>query len=292
LKVDVMKSILVATDFSERSDRALRRATLLAKQTGAALALIHVVDDDQPERIVESKREAASQLLYEQSATLRNVDGVTCDAQVVLGAPFAGIVQAVGERAPDLLVIGAHRRQALRDVFIGTTAERTIRSAACPVLMTNSSPVGAYRNVLLTTDLSDGSRSAINSFASLETTGSARTSVVYVFDAPTLGLAMSHSMAKDSKEYYLKKEREDAALKLAQFMDRLGVKRAEHIVRHDNSNPANEILTVAKETEAGLIVVGTRGRSGLAKLLLGSVAEAVLRKAEMDVLAVPPKRYR
>ncbi|RDD62485.1 universal stress protein [Ferruginivarius sediminum] len=287
-----MKSILVATDFSERSDRALRRATMLAKQTGAALSLIHVIDDDQPERIVESERDAASQLLYEQSATLRNMDGVTCDTQVILGAPFAGIVQAVGDRTPDLLVIGPHRRQALRDMFIGTTAERTIRSVACPVLMANSPPVGSYRNVLLTADLSDGSHSAIDSFASLKMAGGARTSVVYVFDAPTLGLAIGHAMPKEDKEYYLKKECEDAARKLAQFMGPLDVELAEHIVRHDNSNPANEILTVAEETEAGLIVVGTRGRSGLAKLLLGSVAEAVLRKAEVDVLAVPPKRYQ
>ncbi|MEW5424839.1 universal stress protein [Amorphus sp. 3PC139-8] len=283
-----MQTIMVATDFSERSERALRRAILLARQFGASITLVHVVDDDQPRRIVESEFEAASRLLDELSGTLADVDGVRCDGQLIVAAPFVGIDQATRDRAPDLLVIGSHRRQVLRDIFIGTTAERTIRSVSCPVLMVNSPPVGPYRNVLLTTDLSDNSRSAIERFASLGIAGRARTEVVYVFEARALGPAMSHTMPKDDKEHRLQGEREDAALQLSQFMSGYDLEVAEQIARHDTSGPANEILTVAKNTQAGLIVIGTQGKSGLARLLLGSVAEEVLRSTTTDVLAVPP----
>ena len=115
-----MKAIMVATDFSERSDRALRRATLLAQQFQAAIVLVHVVDADQPRRIVDSERDEAEALLSELAATLRDADGVNCQTLVILSAPFAGVLQAVEERKPDLLVLGPHRRQVLRDVFIGT----------------------------------------------------------------------------------------------------------------------------------------------------------------------------
>ena len=69
-----MKQIAVATDFSTRSDRALRRAVLLARQRGAALALIHVVDDDQPEYLIKSQRRAAEELLEQTAATIGRVD--------------------------------------------------------------------------------------------------------------------------------------------------------------------------------------------------------------------------
>jgi nucleotide-binding universal stress UspA family protein len=280
---------MVATDFSERSDRAIRRATLLAKQTGGELSLVHVVDDDQPERIVEAEREAASRLLYEQSATLKNIDGIKCHTSVILAAPFDGIVQAAMDRAPDLLIIGSHRRQMLRNIFVGTTAERTIRSVSCPVLMANSPPVGPYRNVLLTTDLSDNAHSAIVRFTSLGISANARTAVVYAFDAPALRLGMSHSLPKDDKEYYVERVRRDAMDRLSQFADTCGLGRSEHIVRHEASNPADEILKVAQDIEAGLIVIGTHGRSGLARLFLGSVAQEILRNATADVLTVPPQ---
>ncbi|EKF41950.1 UspA domain-containing protein [Nitratireductor indicus C115] len=96
----ILKCILVATDFSERSDRAVRRAVLLARQTGAALSLVHVVDDDQPRQIVESEFGMASQLLEEQAKTLESVDGVSCHAEVRLGDAFAGILAAGQEQRP------------------------------------------------------------------------------------------------------------------------------------------------------------------------------------------------
>lgn len=162
-----MPKILLATDFSERSDRALRRATLLAREISASLFLVHVVDDDRPRWIVERERKGAERLLAELARTVQDVDRLTCEASVVLSDPFDGIVQETKNKAPDLLVIGSHRRRLLRDVFVGTTAERTIRSVDCPVLMVNAPPVARYRRVLHATDLSDNSRAAVRGLAGL-----------------------------------------------------------------------------------------------------------------------------
>lgn len=285
-----MKKILMATDFSERSDRALRRATLLARQFEAALLLFHVVDDDQPRRIVDAERQEASTLLRQMAATLGDVDGVACETRVILASPFVGIAQAVADAAPDLLVIGPHRRRVLRDVFVGTTAERTIRSVECPVLMVNAPPAGHYRHVLQTTDLSDGSRDALRRFHALGLGDHAPTSLLYVFDAPALRLAFRYSIPKDDQKHYFEDEQRRAARDLAVFVSSTDLGRLRQIVRHEATQAPHDILQAAREEQADLIVMSTHGRSGLTKMFIGSVTEQVLRTAQIDVLAISPRR--
>ncbi|GGB62459.1 hypothetical protein GCM10011316_38000 [Roseibium aquae] len=285
-----MKTIIVATDFSERSDRALRRATLLARQFEATMLLVHVVDDDQPRRIVDAERDEATKLLRQMAATLRDVDGVNCDTRVILASPFVGIAQAVADATPDLLVIGPHRRQVLRDVFIGTTAERTIRSVACPVLMVNAPPVGSYRHVMLTTDLSEGAAQAAKASVVRDIAHGANACILHVFDAPAIHLAMSHTIPSDAREAYLEDQRKEASRALAAFVKSVDWRSIRQKVRQVRNAPAEEILSTARDDSADLVVVGTHGRSGLARFFLGSVAEAVLRRADRDVLAVPPSQ--
>ena len=283
-----MQRIMLATDFSERSDRALRRTVLLAKAHGAVLDLVHVVDDDRPRRIVDHEAVDARTLLRELAQSLRSADGITCETEVVLSDPFAGIVKAVAEKKPDLLVIGPHRRQILRDAFLGTTAERTIRSVNCPVLMVNGPPVANWRHILLTTDLSDNSKTALQRFAALGLGRDARRSVLHVFDAVALRLAMSDSMPKDDRESYLADQQSEARRDLARFMANFPALQAEIVVRYEETTTAHEIHKAADALNADLIVVSTQGKGALARFFLGSVTEKTLQSATVDVLALPP----
>lgn len=286
-----MTKIMLATDFSERSDRAQRRATLLGRQMGSSLSLVHVVDDDQPRRIVKSECDMASALLQELCSTIKSVDGLQCETRVVLDDPFAGIAAAAIEDQADLLIIGPHRRQMLRDVFVGTTAERTIRSVNCPVLMVNAPPVGAYGRVMFATDFSQQAARAVEACAELGLAHRADTAILHVFDAPAARLAMSHALPADDREAYVGERRDEAARQLAEFVDTIQWHAHHHDLRQilwqDKRGPAEEILKASKDERADLIVIGTRGRTGLSRLLLGSVAEAVLQRADCDVLAVP-----
>lgn len=118
-----MKTIVVATDFPERSDRAIRRAKLLAREFDSRLHLVHVVDDDQAQLIVQVERDASTKLLEELTHTLEEIDAVKCDFRVVLGRPPSGITQAAQDVDAGLIVIGPHRRQLLRYILVGTTAD-------------------------------------------------------------------------------------------------------------------------------------------------------------------------
>jgi nucleotide-binding universal stress UspA family protein len=283
-----MRRIMLATDFSERSDRALRRAAMVARAGGAVLDLVHVVDDDRPTRIVEQEAAEARTMLRALAGTLATGDGLHCETAVVLADPFDGIVQAAAERRPDLLVLGPHRRHILKDAFVGTTAERTIRSVGCPVVMANGPPVAPWRHVLLTTDLSQQSAAALRRFAALGLAPDARRTLLHVFGSPALRLSISESLPDDRRKALLADEAGAARGALAQFLAGVEGLEAEPVVRYDATTFAHEIARAAAAMAADLVVVSTRGRGGLARLFLGSVAAQVLAGATVDVLALPP----
>ncbi|MFN4282880.1 MAG: universal stress protein [Alphaproteobacteria bacterium] len=281
-----MKKILVATDFSERSDRAIRRATLLARQFDAPLTIAHVVDDDQPKRAIVAKQQAAQELLDAYVHSLRDVDGLACETRIAFGDPFLGIIQAAREENADLTIIGPHRRQILKDVFIGTTAERTIRASDRPILMANGVPAGPYRHVLLAVDLSDSSGEAVRAVQEHRFADAVDLSVIHIFDAPALGFMLRTASAEDQIKDYLADEEERAASELSIFLKKFDMESARPILKHKASTVAHTICSVAREISADLIVVGTHGLTGIKKTLLGSVAEELLRISDRDVLAI------
>ena len=113
-----------------------------------------------------------------------------------------------------------------------------------------------------------------------------------VFDAPALRLAMSNTMGKEAQEDHLKDLGSDARQHLSAFMTQIGMGQIESIVRHEETTVADEILKSAEELNADLIVVSTQGKGAVARLVLGSVAQQVLKAAQTDVLAIPVQTPR
>lgn len=283
-----MDTILVATDFSERSDRALARAALIAVRSAARVHLVHVVDDDQKQKIIDSETATSQQVLQEDARRLNEIDGLTCTTAVVLGDPFEGIVKAADAIKPDLVVLGAHRRRVLRDVFVGTTAQRTIRRTRWPVLMVNAPAEHDYASVMLATDLSEVSRKAVERLADMDLTEQKNITLMHVFDAPAQQLMMRSALTKPQMEDYLAAMQVEADQALARFAATLRADRYDMISQHDDTGISAEILKTAALMVADLIVVSSRGRVDLRKTFLGSVAEEVLRRADRDVLVIPP----
>lgn len=287
-----MKSILVATDFSARSDRATRRAVLLAHTLEASVQLVHVVDDDQPARLVATEQAAAGTILREQSRSLREIDGLDCDYHVVLGDPFEGISRSAQKLGSDLVVIGPHRPQVLKDMFIGTTAERTIRLSSRPILMANAVPAGPYRRALVATDLSQPSGSVFRAVTELGILERQSLSLLHVFDAPESWLRTRGSLGEDQIKAYLASEKARATVDLSKFATDVGLRSADLILEPTKASTGHVINETADKMRADVIVVGTHSRSRLAKAFLGSVANEVLRIATRDVLVVLPDAYK
>lgn len=285
-----MKRILVATDFSQRSDRAIRRAQLLANEFDAQVRLVHVVDDDQATKIMLAERAASITLLQELSDALVDVDGIDCDFRVVIGRPFLGIKQAAQEFEADLIVVGSHRRQVLWDILIGTTVERTIRNSDRPILMVSAVPSGPYRHALAGTDLSAYSEATFRTAKSLELLQRLSMFLVHVFNVTGSKLMSRASLDECEKESYVAVEREHARDEIQSFIDKIGAERMLPLVEPSIVNVAETISTTAQEHSADLLVMGTSGRSAIGRALMGSVTEEVLRSAQCDVLVIPAPR--
>lgn len=283
----MIKTLLVATDFSTRSDRALRRAILLARRHGAEMILVHVIDDDRQERLVTAERLQAQALLDETAATIRDVDGIRCEARLAFGVPDDALLRVAGEVEADLIVMGPHRRQSLKDVFVGTTVERVIRKSTLPVLMTVAAPGGDHARALIAVDMSESAAAAIAAIRRLELTKGVQTGVAHIFDAPAQGLMLRASTTSRELKDYIAGQRVKASAELDDFLARAELRPDFRLIELAETTPADAILDCARRRKADLLVIGTQGRTGLSRLVLGSVAEGILRRAEIDVLAVP-----
>lgn len=284
-----LKVVLVATDFSARSDRAVRRAAAIAREAGARLVLAHVVDDDQPERIVVAECDLAETALADAIREHSYLEGLACSPLVVCGTPFAGIVQAAQQHNADLCVIGSHRRAFLKDIFVGTTAERVIRNSPVPVLMANIDPALRYASCLVPVDLSECSRQALRTGRRLGLLENTRLVILHVYDAAAAGMLSYAGVEKADVSDYLADARVEAVRDLLRFLQPLDLDDADYstVVREGIAQAA--IVDAASELRPDLVVIGTHGRRGAVRLLLGSVTEEVLRRLNRDVLVVPAR---
>jgi nucleotide-binding universal stress UspA family protein len=281
-----MTRVLVATDFSTRSDRALRRAVLIASEFEAKLTLVHVIDDDQPTHLVERQRAAAKELLDDTARTITSVDKVRTGAVITTGDAFAGILRIADEIDPDLIVVGPHRRQLL-DMFIGTTAERTIRRSRFPVLMANSVPAGPYERTLLAIDFDDASRAAAQAVERSTFLNRSNVTAVHLFDAPAVGLMKRAMEGSDAIDHYVGQEAIGANAQFQSFLSAAGLIGVERMLRPHGGSPAKTLLSLADKHRADLVIVGTNQRRGFQRMLLGSVAQEILPDANCDVIVIP-----
>ena len=156
-----IKSLLVATDFTDRSDRAVERAFQLRNLAGGGrLTLLHVIAAGLPSQLINRRRSEAETLFADRLA------GVPADpnlqVSVVTDDPFSAIISEAVIRQVDLVVIGAPGKHRYADRFMGTTAECVIRFCDRPVLMVKHASADPYRRVLVAFDGSEGAIRALH----------------------------------------------------------------------------------------------------------------------------------
>jgi len=284
--------ILVATDFSHRSERAVRRAACLAKRFTSRLVLVHIVDDDRPSRLVVGAQKEAAALLEETRRALYQSESIDCDYMLETGEASSGVLDIAERRNAELIVVGAHRRSIFKKVFVGTTAERIIRNTSRPVLMAASEPADDYDRILLPVDPTYDSGRTLAVIDRMGLAKSTAVTVVYVFATPEMPHLRRASLSQDRIDAYRSHRREDSEDALKAFLTRNAFASAHLRVQENKKGIVTEIAQVADETRANLLVLATHQRRGLDKLFLGSVTEELLSRAKWDILAVPAASAR
>lgn len=287
----MMQKILVATDLSRRADDAMRRAARLAREFGAELIVLHVIEEDQPDRIVAAGKRHAAELLDEQARTLTDeLQGAPIQILVETGDVFKAILDVADASAVDLIVMGRHRRKLLRDLLTGTTIERVMRLGSRPVLMVNRTPAHSYRYVLAAVDLSENSGLAIRAAKELGLLREASIKVLHAYRAIAKAKMIHAGVSEEQVQEHVAECAREAMAQLNEFVARLGLEGTTLGRSVEEGEPTRVIKQVVDREQPDLLLVGTHGHTGLTKLLLGSVVDTLLREVSCDVLAVPPPR--
>ncbi len=287
--------LLVPTDFSAPSDAALAHARTLAGAFGAELHVLHLIDNVFLHAVVSDPR--AIEIAAERSLRDRVSDDDRRKFQTTVAVehsdtPADEIVSYARTHNINLIVMGTHSRSGLSHAVIGSVAEQVVRLAPCPVLTirevpTASGPASAgIVRVLVPTDFTAASDAALTCGRRLAAGFGASLHLLHILDdfsgAAALG-AEFHVM--DPPEARTARVT-DAQERLAHRMGAHDTEAASATTEVIVGRSAETIVKYAAEGGFDLIVMGTHGRRGIAHLLMGSVAEHVIRHASCPVMTV------
>jgi nucleotide-binding universal stress UspA family protein len=283
------ETLLVATDFTQGATWAVGRAARLSFLPGAKAFILHVVPDGIPPEVRSRADSDARRILDEVVAsafgggTQSESAGEAATSVVRVGKPYVEIIREARAGAAELVVVGRHGRRTVRDLFLGSTAERVIRMGSSPVLVVNRKPSHPYRRVLIALDLGDTSHATVDLALRVVGPGAVDVSVFNAYGAPFEGF-IATGLTSSELGAYRRDLRETSRSLLRDFLESLGGRGAGWNAAVRCGDPRVEILREAEKRHADLIVLGTHGRTGISHALLGSVAEWVVRKATRDVL--------
>lgn len=280
-----MNRILVATDFSERSQRAVERALAIARHTQAKPILTHVVDVDEPEALRASYRALAEDVLAQECSRHPDLD---CQPLVISGDVFWAVREAAVELEVDLIIAGEHRRSGLRDMFRDTTIERLVRVAPVPVLIVRSAGGTPYDEAVVAIEADESSVLA-DAVARLGDAGPQKIAIVHAFDAIAAGMMANAGISRTEINAY-RQETAVAARRSIELSLPPAWRKAP--IRVIEGGPTQVIETTIESVQAALLVVATHARRGLARFILGSVASFFIRQGTTDTLVVPIRQWR
>lgn len=289
----VPRHMLCAIDFSPISIEALRYAILVAKRSGAQLHLAHVwqlpvvssadgavvVGLEMSDRIESDLTRQLADL-----AARHGGEHLAIETHLAMGEPAATTVTLATRLQCDVIVIGTHGRSGLPRVILGSVAERVVRMAHGRVIVVpppaEDRPSFAERpvsRIVCPIDFSEGSELALRDAVELAETWGAKVTVVHGYSLSaysSLGSALAHGVERE-----LRVDLENAVRRYASRGVAMDIMLRHGVVYE-------EIVAAAVEVSADLVVIGTAGRTGIARFMLGSVAERVVRSSPIPVMVV------
>lgn len=280
-----MKNILVATDLSERSDLAMDRAALLAKQMNALLHIVYVIDDEISSTIALTIQENASVELRRQIKESPLFEGVKTKIYVEFGHPWRMITELAEHHRADLLVLGAHRNRGLRELFSGTTLHRVAKACKVPLLVAIGRATGPYKKVIVGVDFSECARHATD----LASRISPETPLTLIHSYHIPFKSFTERGGKHGNILIREKKRLESEIRshLMDFVGTLTNPHEDDIAIMKEGGPVAVLQAEAAARHADLICVGSHGKPWLVDALLGNTAYELLTYSPCDVLAAP-----
>lgn len=287
--------VLVATDFSVPAGRALARALRLPLSEEAVITLFHVVPLGVPAQFENVLWADARRVMAEQAAaaaeTAKTVHGrpVRVVSEVVRGKPFAEILRRARDDDSEIIVMGRHGRRGIRELLLGSTAERVVRVGSAPALVVLNAPAAPYRTPLAAIDGSDDAQQAVKLMLRVLVPPAGVIDAIAAYEVPFEPI-LTRAGVSLMEIAQNKAETRKTGWNLVHNVigEHRGAARWNTILRV--GDPRRVVIEEVARGTHDLVVLGRRGRTRLPQLLLGGVAEAVLRAAPSDMLFGPLDR--
>jgi nucleotide-binding universal stress UspA family protein len=304
--------VLVSTDFSEESFKAIDYAVSLLKAYDGELHLVHVHEIDYsyaapallmtlPPVVTEGELADESRSGLTKLGEQYAIAGKAPQCHVKIGRAFDEICKVASEMGADLIVIATHGHTGLKHLLLGSTAERVVRHSPCPVLIVRElerefaepregeqrsrRPPLHIRQILVPVDFSECSRRGLDYALTLAKTCGATVLLLHV--VPLVPYIPSEGFVTYERGPSSELLERAAKEQMRKFVEETDFADVPHEVGIRPGRPAHEICRYSDEKHADLIVTSTHGATGLAHVLIGSTAEHVVRYAHCPVLVVP-----
>lgn len=292
--------VLFPTDFSAGSRQALPQAAYLSDWHDAELHILNVTgrhrhDYEDTKKQFPLSIDTLTDWLHlsehpDQEGNWPDFEELSLvQNQVESAAPAEEIVSYSEDKDIDLIAMGTHGRRGVDRMLFGSVTEEVVRKAPCPTLTVRRgaevAPSQAVRRILVPIDFSDASDTAVQHAKEIALTYGAEIDLLHVVEEPFYPPAYELSPPNFPTEEVV--ERSEAQLG-DMAREEIGY---EHVmVEATSGRPYRTILDYIDENDVNLTVLATHGRTGVDRLLLGSVAERVLRQSPKPVFVVKPNR--
>ncbi len=293
-----LKKIIVGHDLAAGGEMALRSAVVLANRFGAALRLVHVVEPldayqrsshplTSPYTLEEIAQKTGARL--EALSKSPKLDQLHVEYEVRRGKPFVELIIAGRAWLADLILVGGASRT--EEPFLGSTSERILRKAQIPVMVAKKRLSSEAKIFLVPTDFSSCARKAAEEALVLAKRFDGRVVFFHVLDTyPSYTIAYAHELGISVP--IPPPMPEEIEPEWEAFLSGLLLGEVDWEKSTGEGQPATTIVRQAENIQADMIVIGTHGRTGLPHMLLGSVAEKVVRTASCSVLTIRPEAFQ
>jgi nucleotide-binding universal stress UspA family protein len=291
-----LSRILVGHDLKSGGEAALKSAATIAQSFGAAIRVVHVVEPLEPYQrlshpltppypIDEIVRRTGEKLRALVAAP--ELAGLDADYEVRTGKPFFELILAQRGWLANLVVMGGPSQP--EEPISSSTSDRLVRKGAVPVLVAKTPLRSAARTFLMATDFSAPAREAAEAALRFAEKFDGRIIFLHVLDRPsyTVRYIQEWSLSVPAAP-----TPDDIEPEWQAFLSGLPLDRVEWDKMSVEGDVAQTIVSRAAEINADMIIVGTHGRSGLPYILLGSVAEKVMRAARIPLLTIKPESFQ
>jgi nucleotide-binding universal stress UspA family protein len=295
-----LKNILLPTDFSADSVKALNYAAALAQQFDGVLWLLHVAEpaptfsgyEGIPVASIETEQLTRAEAQMAEFAAKYLPQSISVTSLVRYGSAVKEISALASAREIDLLVISTHGRTGVSHAIYGSLAERILHHAPCPILVVRneehdflqdgadpeSAKIIRLRRILAPVDFSVCSRKALHYAEAFANQFGAEIHCAHILEP-------EKPMIVFETESFRKTQEIDASRKFAEAVNAIDASvQVESAIK--SGHPDREIVELATERDIDLIILGEHSRSGLKRFLVGSTIDEVLKRAHCPVLIV------